>query len=341
MTPGAQRPGDPAACLPGEPARRRSVPRWTRHRGPARRRASHCPPGPGSSALRRPVSMAIAAAGSGWSPVTIATLIPAAATGADHLAGQSAHGGSSRASGCVGRDRARRTQPRPAHRHRRRGRRPPGSQTPLGERLQRTLRRLGVTAQVERCIRSALDEHLPVSNDRHPSPSRIEWEAGGVDSAAALGIRVDPESASKDVDCCFHRITVRAPRAVDSADKARRASHRSDCQADDRLVRSVFDHHLAAGVVAGLGGNRHAVGRPCFDNGHLVAGQRPRSYQCTRTSSNRASRLRRGGGQARFVWPSARHPRPATGSRSATRLRARGRRSHRWRRRIRPRREDR
>ena len=90
-------------------------------------------------------------------------------------------------------------------------------QTLLGERLRRFLRRIGVTAQVEYSVWSALDDHLSVADDRHPSPTRIEWEAGDVDSAAALGIRVDAEPAREDVDRRFYRITVRTPYAVDSA----------------------------------------------------------------------------------------------------------------------------
>ena len=167
--------------------------------------------------MRKPVSVAIAAAVAGWSPVIIATLIPARRHAA--IASRtSARGGSSRASRPRARGRARRVSADDRHlavdgsagdrQH---------PQTLAGERLQASSADSSSTAQVEDCIRRALDDHLSVADDRHPSPSRIEWEAGGVDSAAAFGIRVDTEPAGEDIDRRFHRIAVRTPRAVDPA----------------------------------------------------------------------------------------------------------------------------
>ena len=228
-------------------------------------------------AAESPTSRAIAAAVAGWSPVIIATVMPARRQAASAAAASAAAGPRRRRRpSSSGRpQRSRRCQRGWARvdgsRATARTRRPCGTPgRPASAPPSPCRRHSGSTASGAPFTSSA-----PPANDRHPSSPRVEREALQIGLAALVGSPSRPSAAGEHVERRLHRVALGRPRPSRWTARAGRAAGRRRAPARAPPSAPAALHSTPAGrVVAVARRSASSRRRPYLDDGHLVAGQR-------------------------------------------------------------------
>ena len=227
----------------------------------------------------RPTSRAIARAVAGWSPVTMATRIPACR----HAARASAapwRGGSSSATSPrsveVPFGLARPTRRHVRDRHDRLA--TASTRSPrLASACSASARTASSAHQREDRVGRALHQDLVAGDHRHAAPPRVEREPARLGSGRARRAPVDADPPGERVERSLHRVAARDPSTVVLDDAPGRAAGRSAGHLPQRcLARQGRHATVGIGLVARPRRSARTGRHPHLDDRHLVAGQRSR-----------------------------------------------------------------